>query len=113
MLNSLKPKASSQVADVRKYVDPDGKRVLPELNSDKPENASTPTWTLDSDEFDTNSDSEKPYFSKSLGKYLTHLKTIKRHKIKNSELLAGVDQVSRSIGGCTKLTETALGSSTT
>jgi len=55
-----------------------------------------------------NSDSEKPYFSKTLGKYLAHLKTIKRPKIKNSELLAGVDQVSRSIEGCIKLAETAL-----
>ena len=43
---------------------------------------------------------------------MTHLKTIKCPKIKNSELLAGVDQVSRSIEGCIKLTETALGSST-
>src|SRR6185437_108184 len=58
--------------------------------------------------FDTNSDSEKPYFSKTLGKYLAHLKTIKRPKIENSELLAGVDQVSRSIEGCIKLAETAL-----
>ena len=37
---------------------------------------------------------------------------IKRPKIKNSGLLAGVDQVSRSIEGCIKLAETALGSST-
>jgi len=42
---------------------------------------------------------------------LTHLKTIKRPKIKNSELLAGVDPVSRSIEGCIKLAETALGPS--
>ena len=59
-------------------------------------------------EFDTNSDSEKPYFSKTLGKYLAHLETIKRPKIKNSELFTGVDQVSRSIEGCIKLAETAL-----
>ena len=56
-------------------------------------------------EFDINSDSEKPHFSKTLGKYLAHL------KIKNSELLARVDQVSRSIEGCIKLAETALSSS--
>ena len=68
--------------------------------------------TLGSVEFDTNSDSEKPHFSKTLGKYLNHLKTVKRPKIKNSELLAGVDQVSRSIEGCIKLAETILGSST-
>jgi len=59
-------------------------------------------------EFDTNSDSEKPYFSKTLGKYLARPKTIKCPKIKSSELLAGVDRVSRSIEGCIKLAETAL-----
>jgi len=73
---------------------------------------STLTRTLGSVEFDTNSDSENPHFSKTLGKYLTHLKMIKCPKIKNSELLDGVDQVSRSIEGCIKLAETALGSST-
>ena len=59
-------------------------------------------------EFITNFDSEKPHFSKTLGKYLAHLKTIKCPKIKNSELLTGVNQVSRSIEGCIKLAETAL-----
>jgi hypothetical protein len=63
-------------------------------------------------EFDTNSNSEKPHFSKTLRKHLAHLKTIKRPEIKNSELLAGVDQVSLSIKGCIKLAETALGLST-
>jgi len=72
---------------------------------------STPTRTLGSVEFDTNSDSEKLHFSETLGKYLTHLKTIKRPKINNLELLGGVGQVSRSIEGCIKLAETALGSS--
>ena len=67
----------------------------------------TQNRTLGLVEFGTNSDYEKPYFSKTLGKYLAHLKTIKRPKIKNSELLAGVDQVSRSIEGCIKLAETA------
>ena len=37
---------------------------------------------------------------------------IKHPKIKNSKLLSGVDQVSRSIEGCIKLAETALGTST-
>jgi len=69
---------------------------------------STPTRTLGSVEFDTNSDSKKPHFSKTLGKYLTHLKTTKCPKIKNSELLEGVNRVSRSIEGCIKLAETAL-----
>ena len=70
---------------------------------------STSTRTLGSVEFDTNSDSKKPHLSKTLGKYLTHLKTIKRPKIKNSELLDGVNRVSRSIEGCIKLAEIALG----
>ena len=43
---------------------------------------------------------------------MTHLKTIKCPKIKNSELLDGVSQVSQSIEGCIKLAENALGSST-
>ena len=72
----------------------------------------TQSRTLGLVEFDTNSDSEKPYFSKTLGKYLAHLKTIKRPQIKKSELLAGVDQVSRSIEGCIKHAETALSPST-
>ena len=109
--NSPKPKTTSQVADTRESADLDEKRVLPELDSDNPENVSTPNQILGSVEFDTNSDSEKPHFSKTLGKYLTHLKTIKRPKVKNSELLDGVNRVSRSIEGCIKLAETALGSS--
>jgi len=42
---------------------------------------------------------------------MTDLKTIKRPKINNSELLDGVDRVSRSIEGCIKLAESTLGSS--
>ena len=107
--NSPKSKTSSQVAGIREFVDFDEKRVLPELDSDNPGNVPTPTRTLGSIEFDTNSNSEKPHFSKTLGKYLTHLKTIKRPKIKNSELLDGVNRVSRSIEGYIKPVETALG----
>ena len=84
--NSPKPKASSQVADTHKSADPDEERVLPELDSDNPKNVTTLNRTLGL--------VEKPHFSKTLGKYLAHLKTIKCPKIKNSELLAGVDQVS-------------------
>ena len=109
--NSPKSKTNSQVADTRKSADLDGKRVLLELDSDNPGNMSTPTRTLGSVEIDTNSNPEKPHFSKTIGKYLTHLKTIKCPKIKNSELLGGVDQVSRSIEGCIKLAETTLSSS--
>ena len=42
---------------------------------------------------------------------MTYLKSIKCPKIVNSELLDGVDRVSRSIEGCIKLAESALGSS--
>ena len=93
--------------DIRESADLDEKRVLPELNSNNPGNVTTQNRTLSLIEFDTNPDSEKPHFSKTLGKYRAHLKTIKRPKIKNSELLAGVDQVSRSIKSCIKLAETA------
>jgi hypothetical protein len=109
--DSPKLKTTPQLADIRKPVDLDKKRVLSELDSDDPENVSTPTRTLDSVEFDTNSDSEKLHFSETLEKYLTHLKTIKHLKIKNSELLDGVNRFSRSIEGCIKLAEIALGSS--
>ena len=77
----------------------------------KPGVTSTQNRTPGLVEFDINSDSEKPHFNKTLGKYLAYLKTLKRPKIKNSELLAGIDQISRSIEGCIKLAETALGSS--
>ena len=72
---------------------------------------STPTRTIGSVEFDTNSDSEKRHFFKTLRKYVTNLKSIKCPKINNSELLDGVDRVSRSIKGCIKLAESALSSS--
>jgi len=109
--NSPKPKTTSQLADIRESADLNEKRVLLELNSDNAENVSTPTRTLGSFEFDTNFDSEKPHFSETLGKYVTYLKLIKRPKINNSELLDGVDRVSRSIEGCIKLAESTLGSS--
>ena len=112
MPNSSKPKITLQPADICKTVDLDGKRALPELDSDNTENVSTPTRTIGSVEFDTNSDSEKHHFPKTLRKYVTNLKSIKRPKITNSELLDGVNRVSRSIEGCTKLIETVLSSST-
>ena len=90
--NLPRSKTRSQLAGIREFADLDKKRVLPELDSNNPENVTTQNLTLGSVEFDTNPDSEKPYFSKTLGKYLAHLKTIKRPKIKNLELLAGVDK---------------------
>ena len=106
--NSPKSKTRSRLTDIRESAGLDEERVPYELDTDNPENMSTQNRTLDLVEFDINSDSEKPHFSKTLGKYLAHLKTIKRPKIKNSELLARVDHVSRSIEGCIKLAETAL-----
>ena len=91
----------------------DGKQAPLELDSDIAENVSTQTRIHELAEFDTNSDSEKPHFSETLGKYVTYLKSIKRPKINNSELVDGVDRVSRSIEGCIKLAESALGSSKT
>jgi len=111
MPNSPKSKTRSRLADIRESAGLDEERVPPELDLDNPENMSTQNRTPGLVEFDINSDSEKPHFSKTLGKYLAHLKTIKRPKIKNSELLAGVDQVSQSIESCIKLAETALSSS--
>ena len=93
-------------------MDLDDNGVLLELSSDNAEIVSTPTQTLGSVEFGENSDSEKSHFSETLRKYVTGLKTIKRPKINNSELLVGVDRVSRLIKGCIKLVESAIGSST-
>ena len=80
--NSPKSKTCSQLAGIRKSADLDEKRAPPELDSDNPENMSAQNRTPGLVEFDINSDSEKPHFSKTLGKYLAHLKTIKRPKIK-------------------------------
>ena len=89
--NSAEQKTTSQLADIRESADLAEKRVLLELGPDNAENLSTPIQTLESD---TNSDTGKIHFSETPGTYLNHLKTIKRPKINNSELLGGVDRVS-------------------
>ena len=66
MPDSPKPKTTLQFADTCESTDLDEKRVLSELDSDNPENVSTLIRTLDSVEFDTNSDSEKLHFSETL-----------------------------------------------
>jgi len=109
--NSPKSKITPQPADICENSDLDGKRVLLELSSDNTENMSTPTRVLELAESDTNSDPEKSHFSETHGKYLTCLKSIKRSRINNSELLNGVNRVSRSIEDCFKLAESTLGSS--
>ena len=94
MLNSPKPKTTSQSADVCEFAELDGKQAPPELSSNIPENVLTPTRILELAESDTNSDPENLQFSETLRKYLTYLKSIKRPKINNSELFDGVDRVS-------------------
>ena len=87
--NSPKPKTTTHLADICKTADLDKKRVLLKLGPDK--NMSTPTRPFELAESGTNFDTEETHFSETLRKYLTHLKTIKRPKINNSELLGGVD----------------------
>ena len=82
MPNSPRSKIRSQLAGIREFADLDERRVLPELDSDNLENVKTQNLTLGSVEFDTNSDSKKTHFSKTIGKYLTHLKMIKRLRSK-------------------------------
>ena len=67
MPNSPKSKTRSQLTDIRESADLDEKRVLPKLDSDNPRNMTTQNQTLGLVEFDTNPDSEKPHFSKTLG----------------------------------------------
>jgi len=106
-------KTTNQSAETCMVVEFDGKQALLELDSNIAGNVSTPTRIHELAEFDTNSDSENLYFFKTLGKYIAYLKSIKRPKIVNSELLDGVDRVSRSLEGCIKLAESVLGSSKT
>ena len=111
--NSTELKTINQPAEICKTTELNGKRAPFELNSDSIENVSIPTRTHELAEFDTNSDSENPHFPITLVKYVAYLKSIKHPKIISSELLNEVDCVSRSIEGCIKLAESALGSSKT
>ena len=110
MPNSPELKSIIQPAEICKTVEFDGKRALLELDSDSTENMSIPTQTHELAKSDTNSDPKNLHFSETLGKYVAYLKSIKCPKIVNSELLDGVDRVSRSIEGCIKHAESALGS---
>ena len=109
--NSTELKTINQPVEICKTAKLDEKEAPLELNSDITENVSTPNRIHELAESDTNSDSENLHFSKILRKYVDYLKSIKRPKIVNSELLDGVNRVSRSIEGCIKLAESALGSS--
>ena len=106
-----KSKITNQSVETHIVTELDGIQALFELDSDVTENVSTPTRTHESVESDTNSDPRNLHFSKTLGKYVAYLKSIKCPKIVNSELFDGVDRVSRSIERCIKLAESALGSS--
>ena len=64
--NSPKSKTRSRLADIRESAGLDEERVPSELDSDNPENMSTQNRTPGLVEFDINSDSEKPHFSKTL-----------------------------------------------
>ena len=82
--NSPKPKITLQPAKICKTTELDRKQAPPEFSLDTPENVLTPTQTLEFAESDINSDPENIQFSETLGKYLTHLKSIKHPKIDNS-----------------------------
>ena len=94
MPDSPEQKTINQPAEVCKIVELDRKQAPLELNSDIAENVSTPTRIHELAESDINSDFENLHFSETLGKYVTYLKSIKRPKIVNTELLDGVDRVS-------------------
>ena len=76
--NHTELKTINQSAEICKTAEHDGKQAPLEPSSDISENMSTPTRILGSVEFDTNSNFEKLYFSETLGKYVTYLKSIKR-----------------------------------
>ena len=109
-LETPQSKTTNQSIETCKVAELDGKKALLKLDSDITENMSIPALTHESAESDTNSDSENLYSSETLGKYVAYHKSNNRPKIVNSELLNGVDRVSRSIEGCIKLAESALGS---
>ena len=104
-------KLDDQLAGIADAVKLGGNQAPPELDSEDLGNMSTPTRADGLAEFDTKPNSKNFQFSQTLAKYVAYLKSIKCPKIVNLELLDGVDRVSRSIEGCIKLAESALGSS--
>ena len=83
----LETKTDNQSAKTDNAAEFGGNQAPPELDSETVENVSTPTHPHESTEFDANSNSENFQFSKILGKYMAYLKSIKRPKVVNSELL--------------------------
>ena len=93
-------KPDNQPAETNNVTELGGNLAPPEVDSEAAENASTPTHPQESGESDANSNSKNFQLSETLGKYVAYLKSIKRPKIVNSELIDGVDRVSQSIEGC-------------
>ena len=96
LISPKKPevKLNDQPAGIADALRLGGNQAPPELDSENLGNMSTPTHANGSTESDTNPNFEKFQFSQTLGKYVAYLKSIKRPKIINSELLDGVDRVS-------------------
>ena len=90
---SPESKATNQSVETCKPAELDRKQA-PKFDSDITKHVSTPTRIHESDESDTNSVSENLQFFETLGTYVAYLKSIKRPKILNSQLLDGVDRVS-------------------
>ena len=99
MPEALESKLDNQPTETNDAALPGRNQVPPKLNSENLGNMSTPTRTDELAESDTNPNSEKFQFSQTPGKYVVYLKSIKHIKVVNSELLDGVDRVSRSIEG--------------
>ena len=87
MPKSPKSKTNNRHAETSNAAELGGIQALLELDSDTTENVSIPTQTHESAESDANSSPENFQFSETLGKYVAYLKSIKRPKIVNSELL--------------------------
>ena len=98
-----KSKINNQSAETNSSAEFDGNQALLKLDSDITENMSTPTRIHKPAESDTSSKSKNSQFSETLERYVAYLKSIKRPKIVNSELLDGIDRASRTIEGCIKL----------
>ena len=81
--NSPELKTINRPAEICEIAELNRKRAPLELSSDIAENVSTPTQIHKLAESDTNSDPENLHFSKSLGKYVAYLKSIKRPKLVN------------------------------
>ena len=104
-------KSNKQPAKTNNIAELGRNRALLELDSETTEKASIPTRILELAEADAHSNSKNSQFSETLKNYVAYRKSIKCPKIVNSDLLDGVDRISRSNDGGIKLAESSLGSS--